>query len=166
MQISALAIKSGNGVLLKGGQEALHSCRALVKAIQAGLAASPVAPEAVALLTSRAETLELLNLDQYVNLIIPPWLEQLCPVCAGEHSHSGSGHAEGICHLYVDQKANVAQAVEVAVDSKIQYPAACNAIRDAAGASRDRVRVFTSGGGGRCKKMASSCGEMLRYETL
>lgn len=128
MQISALAIKSGNGVLLKGGQEALHSCQALVKAIQAGLAATPVSPDVVALLTSREETLELLNLDQYVNLIIPRGSNSFVRFVQENTRIPVLGHAEGICHLYVDHQANLTQAVEVAVDSKIQYPAACNAI--------------------------------------
>ncbi len=128
MQIAALAIKSGNGVLLKGGQEAIHSCQALVTAIQQGLTASDVAPEAIALLTSRAETLELLNLDQYVNLIIPRGSNSFVRFVQENTRIPVLGHAEGICHLYVDAQADMNQAVEVAVDSKIQYPAACNAI--------------------------------------
>jgi glutamate-5-semialdehyde dehydrogenase len=128
MQISALAIKSGNGVLLKGGQEALYSCQALVKAIQTGLAQSAVSPDVVALLTSREETLELLQLDSYVNLIIPRGSNRFVRFVQENTRIPVLGHAEGICHLYVDQQADIAQAVEVAVDSKIQYPAACNAI--------------------------------------
>ncbi len=128
MQISALAIKSGNGVLLKGGQEAIHSCQALVKAIQAGLAASAVAPEVVALLTSREETLKLLNLDQYVNLIIPRGSNSFVQFVQDNTRIPVLGHAEGICHVYVDQQTDIAQSVAVAVDSKIQYPAACNAV--------------------------------------
>ncbi|HEY9862171.1 MAG TPA: hypothetical protein V6D16_21935, partial [Candidatus Obscuribacterales bacterium] len=68
MQISSLAIKSGNGVILKGGQEAVRSCTALVKAIHAGLAQTEIDPAVVQLLTTREETLELLKLDQYVDL--------------------------------------------------------------------------------------------------
>ncbi|MGB7415026.1 MAG: glutamate-5-semialdehyde dehydrogenase [Thermosynechococcaceae cyanobacterium] len=128
MQIAALAIKSGNGVLLKGGQEAIHSCQALVQAIHQGLAASDVAPEAVALLTSRAETLELLNLDQYVNLIIPRGSNSFVRFVQENTRIPVLGHAEGICHLYVDAQADIDSAIAVAVDSKIQYPAACNAI--------------------------------------
>ncbi len=128
MQISALAIKSGNGVMLKGGQEAIHSCQALVTAIQKGLAATPVAPEVVALLTSREETLALLNLDQYVNLIIPRGSNSFVRFVQENTRIPVLGHAEGICHLYIDQQVDIEQAVEVAVDSKIQYPAACNAL--------------------------------------
>jgi glutamate-5-semialdehyde dehydrogenase len=128
MQITALAIKSGNGVLLKGGQEAIHSCQALVKAIQIGLASSAVAPEVVALLTSRAETLALLNLDQDVNLIIPRGSNSFVRFVQDNTRIPVLGHAEGICHLYVDAQADIDAAIAVAVDSKIQYPAACNAI--------------------------------------
>lgn len=128
MQIAALAIKSGNGVLLKGGQEALHSCQALVKAIHQGLAQTEISPNVVALLTSREETLELLNLDQDVNLIIPRGSNDFVRFVQEHTRIPVLGHAEGICHLYVDQAAKVDQAVEIAVDSKIQYPAACNAV--------------------------------------
>lgn len=128
VQIAALAVKSGNGVLLKGGQEALHSCQALVKAIQQGLSQTDISPNVVALLTSREETLELLNLDQDVNLIIPRGSNEFVRFVQENTRIPVLGHAEGICHLYVDQAADVAQAVEIAVDSKIQYPAACNAV--------------------------------------
>lgn len=128
MQIAALAIKSGNGVLLKGGQEALHSCQALVKAIQHGLSNTAVSPNVVALLTSREETLELLNLDQDVNLIIPRGSNDFVRFVQENTRIPVLGHAEGICHLYVDQAAKLDQAVGIAVDSKIQYPAACNAV--------------------------------------
>lgn len=128
MQISSLAIKSGNGVLLKGGQEALHSCQALVKAIQAGLAQTPIDPAAVALLTSRAETLELLKLDRQVDLIIPRGSNEFVRFVQDNTRIPVLGHAEGICHLYLDRSADIAKAVPITVDSKTQYPAACNAI--------------------------------------
>lgn len=128
MQIAALAIKSGNGVLLKGGQEALYSCQALVKAIQQGLSQTDISADVVALLTSREETLELLNLDQYVNLIIPRGSNEFVRFVQEHTRIPVLGHAEGICHLYVDQAVDIPQAVEIAVDSKIQYPAACNAV--------------------------------------
>jgi glutamate-5-semialdehyde dehydrogenase len=128
MQISSLAIKSGNGVLLKGGQEALHSCQALVKAIQAGLAQTPIDPAVVALLTSREETLELLKLDRQVDLIIPRGSNEFVRFVQDNTRIPVLGHAEGICHLYLDRTADVAKAVPITVDSKTQYPAACNAI--------------------------------------
>jgi glutamate-5-semialdehyde dehydrogenase len=128
MQISSLAIKSGNGVLLKGGQEALHTCQALTKAIQAGLAQTPIDPAVVALLTSREETLELLKLDRYVDLIIPRGSNSFVQFVQDNTRIPVLGHAEGICHLYIDRAADLAKTIPIAVDSKTQYPAACNAI--------------------------------------
>jgi glutamate-5-semialdehyde dehydrogenase len=128
MQISALAIKSGNGVLLKGGQEALNTCQALVKAIQAGLAQTPIDPAAVALLTSREETMELLKLDRYVDLIIPRGSNSFVQFVQDNTRIPVLGHAEGICHVYIDRAADLAKAIPIVVDSKTQYPAACNAI--------------------------------------
>lgn len=128
MQISSLAIKSGNGVLLKGGQEALNTCQALVKAIQTGLAQTPIDPAVVALLTSREETMELLKLDRHVDLIIPRGSNSFVQFVQDNTRIPVLGHAEGICHLYIDRAADLAKAIPIAVDSKTQYPAACNAI--------------------------------------
>jgi glutamate-5-semialdehyde dehydrogenase len=128
VQIASLAIKSGNGVILKGGQEALHSCLALVDAIHQGLAQTAIAPEAVTLLTSREETLELLTLDREVNLIIPRGSNSFVRFIQENTRIPVLGHADGICHLYVDQQAQIEQAVALTIDSKAQYPAACNAI--------------------------------------
>jgi glutamate-5-semialdehyde dehydrogenase len=128
MQISALAIKSGNGVLLKGGQEALNTCQALVKTIRRGLAQTPIQPDVVTLLTSREETLELLKLDRYVDLIIPRGSNSFVQFVQDNTRIPVLGHAEGICHLYIDRAADFAKTIPIAVDSKTQYPAACNAI--------------------------------------
>ena len=128
MQISSLAIKSGNGVILKGGREAIRSCTALIKAIHQGLANTQVSPEVVQLLTTREETLELLQLEEYVDLIIPRGSNSFVKFIQSNTQIPVLGHADGICHLYVDRAADLAKAVAIAVDSKTQYPAACNAI--------------------------------------
>jgi glutamate-5-semialdehyde dehydrogenase len=128
MQIVSLAIKSGNGVILKGGQEAVRSCAALVKAIQQGLAQTSIDPGVVQLLTTREEIRALLNLDQYVDLIIPRGSNAFVRFIQDHTRIPVLGHADGICHLYVDQAADIAKAVAIAVDAKAQYPAACNAI--------------------------------------
>jgi glutamate-5-semialdehyde dehydrogenase len=128
MQISSLAIKSGNGVILKGGQEAVRSCEALVKAIQKGLAQTEIDPSVVQLLTTREETLALLKLDQYVDLIIPRGSNSFVRFVQENTRIPVLGHADGICHLYVDQEVDIAQAVTITIDAKTQYPAACNAI--------------------------------------
>ena len=128
MQIASLAIRSGNGALLKGGSEARCTNEAVMDALQAGLAASPVSADALALLTTRQESLALLRLDGLVDLIIPRGSNELVRFIQDNTRIPVLGHADGVCHLYVDAAADVDKAVRVAVDSKSQYPAACNAI--------------------------------------
>jgi glutamate-5-semialdehyde dehydrogenase len=128
MQISTLAIKSGNGVILKCGQEAVRSCEALVKAIRQGLAKTEVNPDVVQLLTTREETLELLKLDQFVDLIIPRGSNSFVRFVQENTRIPVLGHAEGICHVYVDKAADLQKAISITVDAKTHYPAACNAV--------------------------------------
>jgi len=128
MQIASLAIKSGNGVILKGGKEAVRSCSALVQAIHQGLTRTAVDPAVVQLLTTREETRALLQLDRDVDLIIPRGSNSFVRFVQENTRIPVLGHADGICHLYVDRAAAVEKAVAIAVDAKTQYPAACNAI--------------------------------------
>lgn len=128
MQISSLAVKSGNGVILKGGREAVRSCTALVNAIRAGLGQAGISPDAVQLLTTREETAALLKLDGYVDLIIPRGSNAFVRFVQENTRIPVLGHADGICHLYVDQAADLEKAVKIAVDAKVGYPSACNAI--------------------------------------
>ncbi len=128
IQISGLAIKSGNGVILKGGKEATHSCQALVKAIRQGLSTTTVNPDVVQLLTTRAEIIELLKLDEYVDLIIPRGSNSFVQFVQDNTRVPVLGHADGICHVYVDKVADLQKAVEITVDAKTNYPAACNAV--------------------------------------
>lgn len=128
MQIAALAIKSGNGVILKGGKEAVRSCEALVAAIHQGLSEAGLDPAVVRLLTTREETLELLRLDQYVDLIIPRGSNAFVRFVQENTRIPVLGHADGICHLYVDKTADLDKAVAITIDAKTQYPSACNTI--------------------------------------
>jgi glutamate-5-semialdehyde dehydrogenase len=128
MQIAALAIRSGNGAILKGGREANRSCAAILEALQQGLRRSAVHPDVLTLLTSREESLALLKLEGLVDLIIPRGSNALVQFIQDNTRIPVLGHADGICHLYVDGQVDLDQAVAVAVDSKAQYPAACNAI--------------------------------------
>ncbi|MFY8149024.1 MAG: glutamate-5-semialdehyde dehydrogenase [Prochlorococcaceae cyanobacterium] len=153
MQIAALAIRSGNGAILKGGREASHSCRAILSALQRGLEGSAVSPEVLELLTSRQESLALLKLDGLVDLIIPRGSNALVRFIQDHTRIPVLGHADGICHLYVDAAADPARALRVALDSKTQYPAACNAIetllvhRDIAGRFLpEAIRAFREAG--------------------
>lgn len=128
IQITSLAIKSGNGVILKGGQEAINSCQVLTKVITQALAATKVDPAAVQLLTTRAEIKQLLELDQYVDLIIPRGSNSFVRYVQDNTRIPVLGHADGICHLYLDKAADLAKSIKIAVDAKTHYPAACNAI--------------------------------------
>jgi len=128
IQIVSLAIKSGNGVILKGGKEAIRSCEAIVKAVKQGLSATAVHPDVVQLLTTREETLELLKLDKYVDLIIPRGSNAFVRFVQENTRIPVLGHADGICHLYIDKAADLKKAITITVDAKTHYPAACNAI--------------------------------------
>lgn len=132
-QIAALGIKSGNGVILKGGSEAVNSCEAIAAVMREALEkiyakTQGVSPHVVQLLTTRAETLAILKMDKLIDLIIPRGSNQFVRYIQDNTNIPVLGHADGICHLYIDATADVNKAVAIAVDSKTQYPAACNAI--------------------------------------
>ena len=128
IQIVSLAIKSGNGVILKGGKEATRSCQALITAITRALATTAVSPEAVQLLATREEIRALLELDDCVDLIIPRGSNAFVRYVQDHTRIPVLGHADGICHLYIDRAADLEKAIAITVDAKTQYPAACNAI--------------------------------------
>ncbi|RMF24684.1 MAG: glutamate-5-semialdehyde dehydrogenase [Cyanobacteria bacterium J083] len=128
IQITSLAIKSGNGVILKGGKEATNSCQILTKIIRQALTKTQVSPETVQLLTTREEIKTLLGLDKYIDLIIPRGSNAFVRYVQENTKIPVLGHADGICHLYIDSRADLSQAINITVDSKTQYPAACNAI--------------------------------------
>ncbi len=128
MQISSLAIRSGNGVMLKGGSEANLTNTSIVKALQEGLNESGLDKNGICLLTSRKDSMAMLNLEKYINLIIPRGSNELVKFIQENTRIPVLGHADGICHLFIDIEANLEMALSVALDSKIQYPAACNAI--------------------------------------
>ncbi|XTZ11580.1 MAG: glutamate-5-semialdehyde dehydrogenase, partial [cyanobacterium endosymbiont of Rhopalodia inflata] len=128
IQITSLAIKSGNGVILKGGKEAINSCKTLFKVIRDALLKTRVDCDSVKLLTTREEIQELLALENDVDLIIPRGSNSFVRYVQQNTNIPVLGHADGICHLYVDKQADLNKAIAITVDSKTQYPAACNAI--------------------------------------
>ena len=128
IQITSLAIKSGNGLILKGGREAINSCQALTKVIQQALESTEVDSAAVQLLTTREEIKQLLGLDRYVDLIIPRGSNSFVRYVQDNTRIPVLGHADGICHLYLDKAADLDKAIKITVDAKTHYPAACNAI--------------------------------------
>src|SRR5690242_17829834 len=127
-QLASLALKSGNAAILKGGSEAAHTNDALVSIWRAALEKFPDIPaDAVQLLQTRADVLELLALDRDVDLIVPRGSYELVRYITEHSSIPVLGHGDGICHVYVDRSADVSKAVEIAYDAKVQYPAVCNA---------------------------------------
>src|SRR5579871_3603298 len=127
-QVTSLALKSGNAVILKGGAEAAHSNEVLVSIWREALGEFPSIPvDSVSLLQSRQDVLELLAQDRNVDLIVPRGSYDLVNFIM-EHSRIPVlGHGEGICHVYVDRAADREKAVAIVFDAKCQYPAVCNA---------------------------------------
>ncbi len=127
-QVAALALKSGNAILLKGGAEAAQTNETLVSIWRENLAHFPAVPvESIHLLLSRADVNELLSLDRDVDLIIPRGSRELVQFVSAHSRIPVLGHGEGICHVYVDREADLQKALAITYDSKLQYPAACNA---------------------------------------
>ncbi|KAK6933104.1 Aspartate/glutamate/uridylate kinase [Dillenia turbinata] len=127
VQIASLAIRSGNGLLLKGGKEAKRSNAILHKVITQAIPAN-VGKKLIGLVTSREEIPELLQLDDVIDLVIPRGSNKLVTQIKASTKIPVLGHADGICHVYVDKSANIDMAKRVVVDAKIDYPAACNAM--------------------------------------
>jgi len=125
-QIAALAIRSGNAVLLKGGREAANSNAALGSVIHRVLERHGVAG-AVQLVTTREEVTQLLAMNDLISLVIPRGSNEMVQSIQSSTRIPVLGHADGICHVYIDASADPEKAMRVAVDSKAQYPAVCNA---------------------------------------
>ena len=125
VQIASLCLKSGNAVLLKGGREALNTNRALHKALidGAGLGSSWAG-----LMESRDDVAQMLKLDDYIDLIIPRGSNAFVRYIMDNSRIPVLGHADGVCHVYVDAAADLEEAVAVAADSKTQAVAVCNAV--------------------------------------
>lgn len=127
-QVASLALKSANAVILKGGSEAANTNEALVSIWREALGNFPnVPPDAVNLLQTRADVLELLELSGDVDLIIPRGSKALVEFVTKHSRIPVLGHGEGICHVYVDRAADIKKALDVTLDAKVQYPAVCNA---------------------------------------
>jgi len=128
-QIAALALKSGNAVILKGGAEAVHSNQALVSIWCDALTHFLEIPsDSINLLYTRADVEEMLSLEDEIDLIIPRGSQEFVRHVAQRSRIPVLGHGEGICHVYIDSLADLEKAFNIAFDSKVQYPAACNAM--------------------------------------
>ncbi|XP_010263775.1 PREDICTED: delta-1-pyrroline-5-carboxylate synthase isoform X2 [Nelumbo nucifera] len=127
VQIASLAIRSGNGLLLKGGKEAKRSNAILHKVITEAIL-DTVGEKLIGLVTSREEIPDLLKLDDVIDLVIPRGSNKLVSQIKSSTKIPVLGHADGICHVYVDKSANMDMAKKIVLDAKIDYPAACNAM--------------------------------------
>ena len=126
-QVASLALKSGNAILLKGGSEAAQTNAALVSVWTRTLHAFPEIPEgSICLLHSRGDVAELLQLEGQIDLLIPRGSKEFVSYIERNSRVPVLGHGEGICHVYVDRAADKAKALAIVMDSKTQYPAACN----------------------------------------
>ncbi len=130
VQIAALALKSGNAVILKGGSEASESNRILYEIIrEATDGRFGAIPEGWAQLIEAHEAVDrLLELDEQVDLVMPRGSSEFVSHVQDNTQIPVLGHTEGVCHVYVDSEADLAMAEDVAFDAKVQYPAVCNAV--------------------------------------
>ena len=127
VQISTLCLKSGNAALLKGGSEAMRTNRILAETISNAAVAAGMPDGWLGLLETRDDVTEMLNLDDDIDLIIPRGSNEFVKHIMNNSNIPVLGHADGICHVYVDAEADIEMAVNIAVDSKCQYVAVCNA---------------------------------------
>jgi gamma-glutamyl phosphate reductase len=130
-QISALALASGNGLLLKGGKEAANSNSALHEvigdAIEEG-SNGAISRDIIALVTTRGQVKDLLTLDDVIDLVIPRGGNSLVSYIKNNTRIPLLSHADGVCHVYVDSSADADKAEKIVVDSKTNYPSACNSM--------------------------------------
>jgi glutamate-5-semialdehyde dehydrogenase len=128
-QVASLALKSGNALVLKGGAEAANSNESIVAVWRETLCRFPDVPqESIYLLRSRSDVMELLRLQGQVDLLIPRGSKEFVAFVEQNSRIPVLGHGEGICHVFVDRAADLSRAVTVTLDSKVQYPAACNSV--------------------------------------
>ncbi|MBN1795439.1 MAG: glutamate-5-semialdehyde dehydrogenase [Sedimentisphaerales bacterium] len=128
VQISTLCLKSGNAVLLKGGSEAAKTNKILADLITEATTKVGIPQGWLGLLETREDVAALLSLDEYIDLIIPRGSNEFVWHIMNNTNIPVLGHAEGICHVYVDGDADIDMAVRIIVDSKCQYVAVCNAV--------------------------------------
>ncbi|MBD9360585.1 glutamate-5-semialdehyde dehydrogenase [Methylomonas sp. EbB] len=127
---AALCLKSGNACILRGGSESIHSNRAIAVCIASGLAAAGLPQQAVQVVetTDRAAVGELITMKDYVDVIVPRGGKSLIERISGEATIPVIKHLDGICHVYIDGKADVDKAVAIAMNAKTHRYGVCNAM--------------------------------------
>ncbi|HIN88287.1 MAG TPA: glutamate-5-semialdehyde dehydrogenase [Nitrospinaceae bacterium] len=128
-QISSLCLKSGNAVILKGGREAQYSNKMIVSLITDAIDKVDGVPTgSVQMIKTRSEVVDMLKEKKNINLLVPRGSNDFVKYIQENTRIPVLGHSEGICHGYIDSKADPDKAISIALDSKLQYPAACNAM--------------------------------------
>lgn len=128
VQISSLCLKSGNSAILKGGSETKHTNRALFRLIHDAAVKAGLPETSLALAEAHQEIDELLTCNHTVDLLVPRGSAKFIRYIMTHTQIPVLGHADGVCHIYVDREYDPKLAIPVIVDSKVQYPAACNAV--------------------------------------
>lgn len=126
--IASLAIKSANAAILKGGKESTESFKAISQVISRALDSTQVPNDSIQLVITRDAVDPLLELSQYIDLVIPRGSNDLVRHCQQKAHMPVLGHADGLCSIYIHSDADRDMSVNVVVDSKTDYPAACNAV--------------------------------------
>lgn len=128
-QISALAIKSSNAVILKGGKEAVNTNKAIFNIINSTLENTSGFPKnVISQVFTRDDVNYMLKMDKYINLIIPRGGNNLVQFIKENTKIPVLGHADGICHIFADKTADLEKAKKIIIDAKTQYPSACNSV--------------------------------------
>ena len=128
LQIIGIGIKTNNFMILKPGTEAQNTCSYLMAIVHQIILKKQVPLEMLTLLHARSQIDLLLKEDQYIDLIIPRGSKKLVEYIQQNTNIPVMGHADGVCHIFVDEINDVQQSLEMIMDSKVQYPAACNAV--------------------------------------
>jgi len=128
VQIAALALKSGNAVILKGGSEASESNRGLYERLREAAAAAGIPDGWIQLIEAHEDVDRVLERDDAVDLVMPRGSSAFVSHIQDSTGIPVLGHTEGVCHVYVDADADLSMAAAVAYDAKVQYPAVCNAV--------------------------------------
>ncbi len=141
---AALCLKSGNACILRGGSEALHSNQAIAACISIGLAAAdlPITAVQIVATTDRAAVGELITLQDYVDVIVPRGGKSLIERIAKDATIPVIKHLDGICHVYIDDKADIAKAIAIAVNAKTHRYGVCNAMETLLVAESIAVQVL------------------------
>ena len=130
-QIASLCLKSGNAVILKGGREAQNSNKMIVNLLTEAIKKVSGIPEAaIQIIETRSEVRDMLKEEKYINLVVPRGSNDFVKYIQENTKIPVLGHSEGICHNFIDLEANLEKALRIALDSKLQYPAACNAMEN------------------------------------